>query len=266
MLSPSGLVFLYSAVLLYRAGPHSCGAHSSISTGVEGHERKPAHGFCDVPLATSSTGLLVSTRAENLVNQSMVDFLVPQEKYLEAGMHIGSKTKTGSMRQFIYKAREDGLHVLDLKRLDERLRAAAKMLTIYPAERVFIVGGKDNAFKPVQKFCELTGMQALTGRFTPGRFTNPARPDFIEPSLVFAVDPATDKQAIKEASEIHVPVLSLCDTNNTLRNIDLAIPTNNKGRKAIAFALWILTREILKKQGKLASNEEFKTTPQEFES
>lgn len=196
----------------------------------------------------------------------MADFLVPQEKYLEAGMHIGSRTKSGSMRQFIYKAREDGLHVLDLKQMDERMRALSKLLFAYPPERAFVVGGKDNAMKPVQRFCELTGMQALTGRFTPGRFTNPARQDFVEPQVVFVIDPSSDKQAVKEAAEIHVPVAALCDTNNNLRNIDLAVPTNNKGRKAIAFALWLLAREMTKKQGKIAGDEEFAPTPQDFEA
>lgn len=195
-----------------------------------------------------------------------IEFLVPQEKYLEAGMHIGSRTKTGSMRQFIYKAREDGLHVLDLKRLDERMRAASKLLSSYPVERFYVVGGKDNAFKPVNKFCTLTGAQPLVGRFTPGRFTNPERGDFVEPQVVFVVDPASDRQAVKEASEIHAPVVALCDTNNTLRNVDVAIPTNNKGRKAIAFSFWILAREVLKHQGKISSNEEYKLTPAEFEA
>jgi small subunit ribosomal protein S2 len=200
------------------------------------------------------------------VVQLAVEFLVPQEKYLEAGMHIGTKTKTGSMRQFIYKARDDGLHVLDLKKLDERLRASSKLMAGYPAEKVYLVGGRDNALKPLSKFAELTGAQAITGRFTPGRFTNPARPDFVEPQVVFVVDPAVDKQAVKEASEIHVPVLALCDTNNTLKNVDIAIPTNNKGRKAIAMALWILAREVLKARGQLAANEEFKVAQQEFEA
>ncbi|MBI5228526.1 30S ribosomal protein S2 [Candidatus Micrarchaeota archaeon] len=194
-----------------------------------------------------------------------MDFLLPQERYLEAGVHIGTKMKNGGMKEFIYKAREDGLHVLDLKKLNERLKAAAKLLTKFPAEKVFVVGGKDNAKNPVRKFCELLGFQPLTGRFTPGRFTNPSRTDFCEPSLVVVVDPGMDKQAVKEAYEINVPVIALCDTNNSTRYIDLIVPTNNKGRKAIALIFWILAREVLKLQGKINANEEFTTTPEEFE-
>jgi len=194
-----------------------------------------------------------------------MDFLVPQERYLEAGVHIGTKTKVGSMRQFIYKAREDGLHVLDLKKMDERLRYAAKLLSKYPVEKVFAVGNKDNAIQPVKKFCELTGFTSLTGRFTPGRFTNPARADFCEPRIIMAVDPAVDRQAVREAFEVNIPVIALCDTNNSLRFVDLAIPTNNKGRKAIALIFWILAREVMKIQGKIASNEEYTAAQQDFE-
>lgn len=195
-----------------------------------------------------------------------MDFLVPQEKYLSAGTHIGTRTKNGCMKEFVYKVREDGLHVLNLKKLDERLLVAAGLLAKYPAEKVFVVGNKENARKAVQKMCELTGFQAVVGRFAPGRFTNPSRPDFCEPELVLVVDPGVDKQAVKEAFYLNAPVIALCDTNNSTKYVDLVIPTNNKGRKAIALVFWILAREVLKARGAIAGDEEFAATPEEFEA
>ncbi len=196
----------------------------------------------------------------------MVDFLVPQEKYLGAGAHIGTRTKNGTMREFIYKAREDGLHVLDLKKLDEHLRLAAALLSKYDAGKVFIVGSKENAKQAIRKICDLTGFQSIVGRFTPGRFTNPSRADFCEPELVLVVDPAVDKQAVKEAFYVNVPIIALCDTNNSSKYLDVLIPTNNKGRKAIALIFWILSRETLKNKGTVPSNEEFTTGQEEFEA
>ncbi|MFH1056513.1 MAG: 30S ribosomal protein S2 [Candidatus Micrarchaeota archaeon] len=196
----------------------------------------------------------------------MVDFLVPQEKYLEAGAHIGTRNKNGGMKEFIYKVREDGLHVLDLKKLDERLKAASRLLASSDKEGVFVVSNKDNARQPVEKFCELTGFKPLLGRFTPGRFTNPSRTDFVEPKLVVVVDPGADKQAVKEAYSVNVPVIALCDTNNNPSMIDLVLPTNNKGRKAIALIFWVLSREVLKGRGEIASSEDFAAKPEDFEA
>lgn len=196
----------------------------------------------------------------------VVEMLVPQEKYLGAGVHIGTRNKSGSMRQYIYKAREDGLHVLDLKKMDQRVRAAAVLLSKYPDEGVFVVSNKENARTPILRMCAQLGFTPLVGRFTPGRFTNPAREDFCEPQVVFVVDPASDRQAVKEAYEINVPVIALCDTNNLTKYIDLVVPTNNKGRKAIALMLWLLTRELLKSKGKIASDEAFTVQPEEFEA
>ncbi len=194
-----------------------------------------------------------------------MDFLIPQEKYLEAGAHIGTKTKHGSMREFIYKARDDGLHVLDLKKMDERIRLAARFLAKYDNDKIAVVGSKDNAQKPIAKFCEILGAQALNGRFTPGRFTNPSRFDFVEPGVVLVTDPGVDRQAVKEAFEVHVPILSLCDTNNSTRFIELCIPVNNKGRKSIALMYWLLAREILRAEGKIEKDEDYPYTPQDFE-
>src|SRR3989338_11055208 len=137
-----------------------------------------------------------------------VEFLVPQEKFLEAGAHIGTRNKNGGMKEFIYKVRDDGLHVLDLKKLNERWKAAALLLASFEKTSVFIVSNKDNAVQPIEKLCSVAGFSSLTGRFTPGRFTNPSRNDFVEPKLVLVVDPSTDKQAVKEAFSVSVPVIA----------------------------------------------------------
>jgi len=195
-----------------------------------------------------------------------VEFLVPQEKFLEAGAHIGTRNKNGGMKEFIYKVRDDGLHVLDLKKLNERLKAAALLLASFEKTSVFIVSNKDNAVQPIEKLCSVAGFSSLTGRFTPGRFTNPSRNDFVEPKLVLVVDPSTDKQAVKEAFSVSVPVIALCDTNNNPSMLDLIIPTNNKGRKAIGLIFWILAREVLKARGEIKDNEEFTAKQEEFEA
>jgi len=196
----------------------------------------------------------------------MVDFLIPQEQYLEAGAHIGTRQKHGSMRGYIYKARDDGLHVLDLKKLDERLRMAGTIVSKFPMNEVFVVGNKDNARKPINKFCEMTGATSLVGRFTPGRFTNPAREDFCEPRLVIVTDPSVDRQSVREAFSVHVPVIAFCDTNNATHYLDLVIPTNNKGRKSIGLMYWLLAREVMKATGAISGNEAFTATPQDFEA
>ena len=185
---------------------------------------------------------------------------------MEAGAHIGTRNKNGAMKDFIYKVRDDGLHVLDLKKLDERLKAAGNLLSSVDKSKVFIVSNKDNARQAVSKFCELTGFMPLVGRFTPGRFTNPSRVDFVEPKMVFVSDPGSDKQAVKEAFAVNVPAIALCDTNNNPSMVDLILPTNNKGRKSIALIFWILAREVLKNRGEIASNEDFTVKQEEFEA
>lgn len=197
---------------------------------------------------------------------NIVEFLVPQERYLEAGAHIGTRNKNGAMREFIYKVRDDGLHVLDLKKLNERLRAAGLLLSSIDKKGVYVVSNKDNGRQAVQKFCDITGFTPIIGRFTPGRFTNPSRDDFVEPKFVIVVDPSTDKQAVKEAFSVSIPVIAYCDTNNNPSMIDLVIPTNNKGRKAIALLFWILAREVVKDRGEIASYEDFAVKPEEFEA
>jgi small subunit ribosomal protein S2 len=177
------------------------------------------------------------------------EYLIPTDEYLAAGVHIGTQVKSGDMRRFIYKVRPDGLYVLDIRQLDERLKAAGKFLAKYDPSKIIVVSARQYGQKPAKMFAKIIGAEAITGRFVPGTLTNPVLSEYREPDVIVVTDPAIDAQAVKEATDVSIPVVALCDSNNQAENVDLVIPTNNKGRKALAIVYWILTREVLRNKG-----------------
>ncbi len=177
------------------------------------------------------------------------EYLIPPDDYLAAGVHIGTQIKTGDMRKFIFKVRNDGLYVLDIRKLDERIRIAAKFLSRFEPSKILLVAARQYAQKPIEMFSKVVGSDYIVGRFIPGTLTNPMLKEYREPDVVFVNDPAIDKQAVTEATTVGIPVVALCDTNNSAADIDLVIPTNNKGRKALALVYWLLARELLKIRG-----------------
>ncbi|HWG91055.1 MAG TPA: 30S ribosomal protein S2 [Candidatus Thermoplasmatota archaeon] len=192
--------------------------------------------------------------------------LIPEDQYLSCGIHIGTQQKNADMKRYIYRVRNDGLFVLDVRKTDERIRAAAKMIARYPPERVLFVSARQYGQKPIRVLQKYTGVLAMPGRFMPGTLTNPNTSQFIEPQLVILTDPAGDAQAMREAMNIGIPIVALCDTNNETKNVDLVIPTNNKGRRSLALIYWLLTREILKARGQIAEDAQFTATVDEFEA
>ncbi|WP_456368956.1 30S ribosomal protein S2 [Thermococcus sp.] len=195
----------------------------------------------------------------------MEEYLVPLDRYLAAGVHIGTQQKTQDMKKFIYRVRQDGLYVLDVRKTDERLRVAGKFLARFDPESILAVSVRLYGQKPVKKFGEVTGAKAIPGRFLPGTMTNPQVKNFIEPDVLIVTDPRADYQAMKEAVEIGIPIVALVDTENFLSYVDLAIPTNNKGRKALALIYWILAREILYNRKEIESRNDFKIPVEDFE-
>jgi len=191
---------------------------------------------------------------------------VPEETYMTSGAHIGTRQKTADIKDFIYKVRNDGLYIIDVKKTDDRIKTAAKFIVKYDPSNVLIVSVRQYGQKPIKKTSEYTGIQVLDGRFRPGTLTNPNSKGFLEPELLILTDPLADAQALHEAKNIGIPVIGLCDTNNETKHLDLVIPTNNKGRRALALVYWLLTRAVLKEQGKIKSYEEFKPEVEDFEA
>lgn len=192
--------------------------------------------------------------------------LVTEDVYLTAGVHIGTQQKSADMKPFIFRVRSDGLYVLDVKQTDRRLKEASRFLSRYEPEKVVVVSTRQYGQKPVKVFAKHTNINALPGRFVPGTLTNPKLPSYTEPDVFMVTDPAADQQALKEAVNIGIPIVGICDANNETRNVDLIIPANNKGRMALAAIYWILTREILKLRGAIERNEDFTLALEDFEA
>lgn len=194
------------------------------------------------------------------------DLLVPEDVYLTSGVHIGTQQKSADMKEFIYKVRQDGLYVLDVSKTDERIRAASAFLSRYDPRRILVVSARQYGQKPAREFSKAIGAPAFAGRFVPGTLTNPANPNFIEPEVIIVTDPAADRQALNEALNLGIPIVAMCDANNETRNVDLVIPTNNKGRRALACIYWVLAREVLVARGDLKDPADFNMEIEDFEA
>ena len=176
-------------------------------------------------------------------------FLVPQDQYLKSGIHIGTKFKTKYMEQFIYKTRPDGLAVLNLQKIDERIKIAANFLAQYNLEDILILSRRENGWKAVKMFGKATGITVFAGRYPPGMLTNPQLEIYREAKLILVTDAWVDRNCMLDANKIGIPVIALCDTNNQSNFIDLVVPCNNKGKKSLGLFFYILAREYLRNKG-----------------
>ncbi len=174
--------------------------------------------------------------------------LVPLDMYELHAVHIGTNQKSADMKRFLDSFRQDssGLHHIDIRQTDARIRTVAKFLSNYDPSRILVVSARQYGQRPARKFAEAIGAKRIVGRFIPGTLTNPRLRTYIEPEVILVTDPAADSQALSEAVSSGMPVVGICDANNKLRNVDLVLPANNKGRRSLALIYWLLSRETLK--------------------
>lgn len=194
------------------------------------------------------------------------ELLTSEDEYLTSGVHIGTQHKTADMKPYIFRVRNDGLFVLDIAKTDLQVRAAAKLLAKYDPTKVLFVSQRQYGQKPVKEAAKAVGANAIAGRFMPGTCTNPIVAGFMEPDVLVLTDPLGDAQAMREALNIKIPIIGLVDSNNEVKNLDVVIPANNKGRRSLALVYWLLAREILLERGQIKDRAEFTATVDDFEA
>ncbi|MEM3575188.1 MAG: 30S ribosomal protein S2, partial [Candidatus Bathyarchaeia archaeon] len=146
------------------------------------------------------------------------------------------------------------------------IRVAAKFISQYEPQRVYVISSRLYGKTPVEMFCEVCGCVPVTGRFIPGMISNPLHPKHAEPGLAVITDPRADSQAMEECSAHGIPVIALCDTDNVFSGVDLAIPVNNKGRRALAMVYWLLARQVLRERGTIPPDGSIDKTVDDFET
>ena len=204
------------------------------------------------------------THGEEVTYTSETDNL--EKMILSTGIRVGTPVKTKYMAPFIVRANPEGLYILDISKTLARIDIAAKFISRANISKVAVTSAREYGKMPVQKFCEVTGATGLLGRFMPGTFTNPSLPNYMEPEIVIVTDPQADQQAVMEATRAGVTVVAVSNSDNVTSKVDLIIPANNRGRKALATVYWLLAREVLKKQGTIKTDSEMKVSIDDFET
>ena len=210
--------------------------------------------------------LYVAWRRFKIVMSEQTEAVDIKKLIERSGLRVGTNVKTKFMKAFITKTTDEGLYMLDGDITFEKIMTSAKFINRVGAENIIVCSGRQYAGIPIEKFCEMTGAKHHLGRFMPGTLTNPSLPYYIEPKIVFISDPEVDEQALIEATNAGIPVIGLANTENITSKLDIIIPANNRGRRALATMYWLLVRQILIEKGELKENESMKYEIEDFEA
>ena len=204
--------------------------------------------------------------------------MLSQEVLKATGIHIALPSSTDDMK-FYLKARDaSGFNIFDMNKILSQLIVAGKFIASFDKDRVLVFGAQMNHMNAIKKFGELTGVRVVTQRLIPGALTNAQLPSYIDADLLIVSDPQNrksikpyvpnryDTRAMDEASTIGIPIVGICDTDSTCSNLELVIPGNNKGSRAIATIFYLLTRSVLLARGTIKPTDDMPCQILDFET
>lgn len=169
------------------------------------------------------------------------------------------------MKKFIYRVRQDGFYVFDVRKIDERFCVVGKFFVKFDFESIFVVSVRFYGQRFVKKFGEVIGVKVIFGCFFLGIMINFQVKNFIEFDVFIVIDLRVDYQVFKEVVEIGIFIVVFVDIENFLSYVDIVILINNKGRKVFVFIYWIFVREVFYNRKEIESREDFKILVEDFE-
>jgi len=220
---------------------------TKVKSGKKGRGKKGAKKKVQLPRRRRG-------RRTSSENQQLLELLKPSEqdvmKLLAAQVHVGRRKANVNMRRYIWKRRQDGIHVINLEKTWAKLMLAARILvTVRSPADICVMSTRTYGQRGAIKFAHYTGATPLVGKWVPGTFTNPQNKAFFEPRIILVDDPSTCFAALRETSYVGIPVIALCGTDDNTRFVDCAIPCNNRGKFSVGLMFWLLSRELLRMRG-----------------
>jgi|SouAtlMetagenome_1021521.scaffolds.fasta_scaffold27742_2 small subunit ribosomal protein SAe len=178
------------------------------------------------------------------------------KKLLICNTHLGTKTCQFLMKNYTWIERKDGIFIINIFKTLKKLKLAARaIVAVKNSHNIIAISTGDQSQKAVVKFSSFIKCQNLIGKWTAGKFTNHMCSNFQEPELIILANPQLDYQPLVEASRANIPSVAFCNTDTSLKFIDIAIPGNNSNNHSIALLWWMLTREVLIYKGIISKQE-----------
>lgn len=197
----------------------------------------------------SAEGISSEELKEKVKVKKRTDMLVPLEEYVKAGIYLGTRVVTPTMKQFVYRRRADGLAIFNTDIIDEKMKEGIEYLSKFNPEDVVLVCRRQSGWKTAEMFSKLTGIKVFTKKYPAGILTNTKLSDFLENELTIVIDSWLDKNALTDTLNVHKKVLMICDTNNFSKGADKIVIGNNKSAKSLGLIFYLLARGYCKARG-----------------
>lgn len=163
------------------------------------------------------------------------------------GLLIFSQNNTGAqtcdfrIMKYVYRKNNYNYYLINLlKSYKKIIHSLSVILTQADLSNIALVDVRVFSQSAAKQFCKITGIKGFFKNYYSGSFTSSKKFHTFKAAII--AEPNAETRVIHELKSTHMPIIAICNTDNSLRYVDFPIVLNTNSKFSSMVLYYVIAK------------------------